>query len=84
MISYSLSVITVGIDPTIELGPLTFAWHGLTMAIGILIGGWLASRVAAAAGLDAYRLYEIVMIVAIAGLVGRKVLYLRRQGLTTQ
>jgi len=22
------SVITIGIDPTIELGPITIAWHG--------------------------------------------------------
>jgi hypothetical protein len=29
------SVITIGIDPTIELGPVTIAWHGLTIAIGI-------------------------------------------------
>jgi hypothetical protein len=35
----ALSVITVGLDPTIELGPLTLAWHGITIALGILIGG---------------------------------------------
>ena len=34
-----LSTITIGIDPTIEIGPLTLAWHGITIALGILIGG---------------------------------------------
>lgn len=32
------SVITIGIDPTIEIEPITLAWHGLTIAVGILIG----------------------------------------------
>lgn len=27
------AVITIGIDPKIHLGPLTLAWHGLTIAI---------------------------------------------------
>ncbi len=26
----ALSVIEIGIDPTIELGPVTLAWHGTT------------------------------------------------------
>jgi prolipoprotein diacylglyceryltransferase len=30
---------TIGIDPTIEVGPVEVAWHGLTIAIGIVIGG---------------------------------------------
>ena len=28
------AVITVGIDPTVEIGPVTVAWHGLTIAVG--------------------------------------------------
>jgi prolipoprotein diacylglyceryltransferase len=36
------AVITIGIDPMIHLGPVTLAWHGLTIAIGILIGGLTA------------------------------------------
>ena len=46
MASYSLSVMTVGIDPTIELGPVTLAWHWLTIASGILVGSLLAARAA--------------------------------------
>ncbi|MGH2946266.1 MAG: hypothetical protein ACRDPC_08415 [Solirubrobacteraceae bacterium] len=33
------SVITIGIDPTIELRPITIAWHGLMIAVGIVVGG---------------------------------------------
>ena len=78
--SYSLSVITVGIDPTIDLGPLTVAWHGLTMAIGIALGGALAARLARRRGLDPDRVWEIVGIAAIAGLVGGKILYVIEHG----
>jgi hypothetical protein len=32
-------VITIGIDPTIEPGPIASAWHGLMIAVGIVAGG---------------------------------------------
>ena len=78
--SYSLSVITVGIDPTIELGPVTVAWHGLTIAIGILVGSLLAARAARERGFPSDPLYTIASVVAIAGLVGGKIVYLIESG----
>jgi prolipoprotein diacylglyceryltransferase len=42
----SLSVITINIDPNLHLGPVTVAWHGLPIAIGILVGGLAAARLA--------------------------------------
>ena len=39
-----LATITVGIDPMIHLGPLTLTWHGMTIALGILVGGLVAAR----------------------------------------
>ena len=78
--SYILSEITIGLDPTIELGPLTLAWHGLTMAIGILVGAAAAARVAGERGLDADAMYPVVGIVAVAGLVGGKLFYLIEKG----
>ena len=38
------AVITIGIGPEIQLGPVTLAWHGITIAFGILIGGVAAGR----------------------------------------
>ncbi|MEX2448618.1 MAG: prolipoprotein diacylglyceryl transferase family protein [Solirubrobacterales bacterium] len=75
------SVITIGIDPTIELGPLTIAWHGLTIAIGIVVGGALAAYEARRRGLDPEPLYAIAMIVVLAALVGGRVFYLLEHGL---
>ena len=68
--------ITIGLDPEIQLGPITLAWHGLTIAIGILLGMVVASRYAAARGLDADRVQTLVAILAVAGIVGSRLLYL--------
>jgi phosphatidylglycerol:prolipoprotein diacylglycerol transferase len=70
------ATINVGIDPTIDLGPLTLAWHGLTVAIGILAGGAVAVREARRRGLDPAPLYTVGVIVVIAALVGGRLYYL--------
>jgi len=74
------SVITIGIDPTIELGPVTIAWHGLTIAIGIVIGGVGVARDARRRGLDPERVYAIGMILVIGALVGGRAFYLLEHG----
>jgi phosphatidylglycerol:prolipoprotein diacylglycerol transferase len=79
-VSYILSEITIGIDPTIEIGPVTLAWHGLTMALGILIGAVAAARVLRERGLDPANLSPLVGIIAVAGLVGGKLFFLAEQG----
>lgn len=70
------AVITIGIDPTIELGPLTLAWHGLMIAVGIWVGAWLAARYARERGLDPERVLALVLVVAVAGIVGARLFYL--------
>src|ERR671918_1857501 len=75
-----LATITIGIDPTIEFGPLTLAWHGITIAVGILIGGVVAARQARRRGLDAQPIQAIVMIVVAGALVGGRLYYLAEQG----
>ena len=80
-VSYILSEITIGIDPTIEIGPLTLAWHGLTMAIGILIGAAAAARLLRERGLDEAELSPLVALIAVSGLVGGKIFYLAEKGL---
>jgi phosphatidylglycerol:prolipoprotein diacylglycerol transferase len=71
-----LSTITIGIDPTIEIGPLTLAWHGITIAVGILIGGVAAGFEARRRGLDREPLYAIGMILVAGALIGGRVYYL--------
>ena len=74
------ATITIGIDPTIEIGPLTLAWHGITIAVGILIGGVVARGEARRRGLEAEPLYTIGMILVAGALVGGRLYYLAEQG----
>jgi phosphatidylglycerol---prolipoprotein diacylglyceryl transferase len=78
------SVITIGIDPTIEIGPITIAWHGLMIAIGILVGGAAVARDTRRRGLDPERIYAIGMILVIGALVGGRAFYLLEHGLLDQ
>ena len=73
--------ITISIDPTIEAGPLTLAWHGLTIALGILVGATLARREARRRGLDPEPLETIALILIAASIVGARVFYLAEEGL---
>jgi phosphatidylglycerol---prolipoprotein diacylglyceryl transferase len=74
------SVITIGIDPEIHLGPLTIAWHGLTIAIGIVIGALVAARYARERGLEGEPLYAIAGLLALGGILGGRLLYVLERG----
>ena len=75
-----VAAITIGIDPSIEIGPLTLAWHGLTIAIGIGLGAWVASRVVNEFGLPAEPISAVTLLAAVGGLVGGRLLYLAERG----
>jgi phosphatidylglycerol:prolipoprotein diacylglycerol transferase len=75
-----VAVITIGIDPEIHLGPLTLAWHGVTIALGILIGGLAAGRWARERGLDRDPLYSLGAVLAVGGIVGGRLFYVLEHG----
>jgi phosphatidylglycerol---prolipoprotein diacylglyceryl transferase len=74
------AVITIGIDPDIHLGPLTLSWHGLTIAVGILIGGLAAARYLRERNLDVDPLYQIALLLALGGIVGGRLFYVAEHG----
>ena len=76
----ALSVITIGIDPTVDLGPITLAWHGTTIALGILIGGVVAGYYGRNRGLDTAPFYTIAIILVGASLVGGRLFFLAEHG----
>ncbi|HEV2075138.1 MAG TPA: prolipoprotein diacylglyceryl transferase family protein, partial [Thermoleophilaceae bacterium] len=63
-----------------DLGPITLAWHGLTIAIGILIGGVAVARYARERGLSVDPVYTIVALATLGGLVGGRILYVIENG----
>ena len=71
-----LATIKIGLDPTLRLGPVGLAWHGLMIAVGIAVGGVLARRVAIERKLDPDRLVVAVAVLALAGIVGARFYYL--------
>ena len=74
------AVITIGISPDIRIGPLTIAWHGVTIAAGILIGALLAARWAQRRGLPSDPLYTMVLLAGAGGLVGGRLFYVMEHG----
>jgi phosphatidylglycerol:prolipoprotein diacylglycerol transferase len=74
------AVITIGIDPEVDLGPLTLSWHGLTIAIGVLAGGVAAARYLRERDLDVDPLYIIGAVLVIGALVGGRLFYVLEHG----
>jgi len=75
-----LDVITIGIEPEFEVGPLTFAWHGVTIALGLLVGGFVAVVYGREIDLGMDPLLNIGMLAGLGGIVGSKLLYVAEQG----
>ena len=69
-------VITINIDPTIDLGPFAVSWHGLGIAAGLVVGGALALKVARERGLDPDQALNLILVIAISGIVGARIFYL--------
>jgi phosphatidylglycerol:prolipoprotein diacylglycerol transferase len=76
----SSSTITIGIDPMIHIGPVTLAWHGITIALGILIGGVAAGRYARERELPTDPLFTLGVILVVGALVGGRLYYLAERG----
>lgn len=64
----------------IRLGPVTLAWHGVTIAAGIVLGGLFAGREARRRRLDPERLMIMGMILVVGGMVGSRAFYLAEHG----
>lgn len=74
--SAAWAVITIDVDPFIQLGPIEIAWHGLMTAAGIVVAAYIAIRYAKRNGLDPDVLLNAVIWAALAGVVGARFLYL--------
>ena len=70
------AAITIDIDPIIHLGPLSVAWHGLTIAIGIALGTAVATRFGRRRELDPDLIFNAVVWMTVAGIAGARLVFL--------
>jgi phosphatidylglycerol---prolipoprotein diacylglyceryl transferase len=67
-----LAVIPYTTFPTIELGPLTLRTFGLMVALGVLVGAWLAAGYAERFGVNRDETYRVATWMVLAGIVGAR------------
>ena len=70
------SAITIDIDPYLQVGPVSVAWHGLMIAIGIFVGGYPAARYARERGLSLNELLNVGIVMGIAGVIGARAFHI--------
>lgn len=72
--------ITIPWAPTYQLGPLELSWHGTLIAAGIVVAAVFAGVLLRRRGLESDELWNFVPVVALAGIVGARVLFLIEDG----
>jgi phosphatidylglycerol:prolipoprotein diacylglycerol transferase len=58
--------------PTIDLGPLSLRTFGLMVAIGVLVGAWIAAVYAERYGIPRDETYRVATYMVLAGIVGAR------------
>ncbi len=58
--------------PTIDLGPLSLRTFGLMVAIGVLVGAWIAAVYAERYGISRDETYRVATYMVLAGIVGAR------------
>jgi phosphatidylglycerol:prolipoprotein diacylglycerol transferase len=58
--------------PTIELGPLNLRTFGLCVALGVLLGAWLAASYAERYGIERDETYRVATWMVLAGIIGSR------------
>lgn len=59
--------------PTISLGPVDLRTFGFVVAIGVLVGAWLAARYGEEYGIPRDTTYSLAMRMVLAGVIGSRV-----------
>jgi phosphatidylglycerol:prolipoprotein diacylglycerol transferase len=68
-----LSSIPYTTFPQIDLGPLHLRTFGLVVAVGVLVGAWLAARYGEEHGVPRDATYSLAMRMVVAGVVGARI-----------
>ena len=73
------AVITLPTSDRFDVGFLEIPWHGLLTAIGIIAAAFFALRYARERELNEDRLFSLIFIIVVAGMVGARLFYLAEQ-----
>ncbi len=67
---------TIAVDPVIgRIGPLEFGWYGVIMALGIVVGLWVASRQLKMRGIEPGHILGIAIFALPCGIVGARLVH---------
>ena len=68
-----LPLIEIDIDPVIvRFGPLALRWYSLMIMLGVVVGTWVATRLAQRRGISADDMYSAAMWIVLGGIVGAR------------
>jgi len=59
--------------PTLEIGPLNLRTFGFVVAVGVLLGAWLAARYGEGYGIPRDNTYSLAMRMVLVGVVGSRI-----------
>ena len=59
----------------VEFGPLVIRWYGLLIALAVLLGLWISTKLAKARGLDGGLIADLLPLLVLAAVVGARVYY---------
>jgi phosphatidylglycerol:prolipoprotein diacylglycerol transferase len=59
----------------LQIGPLAVRWYGIAMALSFLLGIWYLVRKGVERGLDEDALFNLAILVIVAGIVGARLVY---------
>ena len=68
-------MITIDLDPSIHLGPLTLAWHGIFTAVGIFFGVWLSTKLVRELGVDEADATAVATWGVVGGIIGARIFH---------
>ncbi|HEX9737925.1 MAG TPA: prolipoprotein diacylglyceryl transferase [Candidatus Limnocylindria bacterium] len=68
------------IDPiAIRIGPISIHWYGILFAVAAVVAAWLATREARRRGEDPERVWTMLLVAAVGGIIGSRIYHVIHQ-----